>query len=122
MNSVFINHTNHSFDKWSAEEKYAAEKIGSVHDYMFPDIDPAWDEIHIKQLARKNGEKIIALKPAAVLCQGEFTYCFALVTYLKEKGIPVLAACSKRESKEWRDDNGALVKNSVFKFVKFRSY
>jgi hypothetical protein len=121
MQSVFINHTNHSSDQWTEAERLAAETYGTVCDIAFPNIDPEWDEKKIKQLAEENGRKILELQPAAVLCQGEFTYCFTLVTYLKEKGITVLSACSKRDVEEWVED-GRSFRTSDFVFVRFRRY
>ena len=70
---------------------------------------------------QNNFEIILALQPNAVLCQGEFLYCYHLISRLKEKGITVLSACSKRETVEWEEDN-ASIKEAKFSFVRFREY
>ncbi len=121
MQQIFINHTNHPSDLWSEAELEAASKYGKVRDFPFPNIEPAWDEEQVRKIAEENGKRILALRPSAVLCQGEFTYCFALITFLKEQGVTVLSACSNRESQMWTkgEDN---VKISKFVFVRFRKY
>ena len=121
MQKIFINHTNHPSDKWTEAERRAAEVYGTVQDFAFPAVNPEWDEVKIEQLARENGEKILSLEPAAVLCQGEFTYCFALVAFLKSHGVTVLSACSKRETETWTRGDEDL-KISKFIFVRFRKY
>ena len=121
MQKIFINHTNHPTDSWTETERKAAEVYGKVKEIAFPAIDPEWDETKIGQLAQENGKKILSMNPAAVLCQGEFTYCFALVTFLKAHGVTVLSACSTRETETWAQGDGNL-KISKFVFVRFRRY
>lgn len=121
MERVFINHTNHPSSAWTSNQLRAAEIFGKVMDIPFPDIDPEWDEEKVISLAQENCKIIIELQPAAVLCQGEFTYCHTLICLLKADGIKVLAACSKRETKEW-EENGKNIKKTIFNFVRFRAY
>ena len=121
MQSFFINHTNHPSDTWLPQERAAAECIGPISDVPFPDVDAAWDEEKIVELALEMGKKIVSMNPAAVLCQGEFTYCFALISYLKAHGVRVVSACSKRVVKEWEEE-GVTRKQSEFVFVRFRQY
>lgn len=121
MRKVFINHTNHPSCYWSHVQREEAEQFGEVTDFPFPDIGPEWDEERVLALAKVNCEKILALQPAAVLCQGEFTYCYQLIRLLKKSGIEVLAACSKRETKVWME-NGKQMKTAEFSFVQFRKY
>ena len=75
----------------------------------------------MKEKAVENAARIQAMEPAAVLLQGEFTYSYDLITLLKEAGIPVLAACSRRDVEE-RQEEGKSVKTAVFRFVRFRKY
>ena len=120
--SVFINHSNHPVANWSPEQKQAALAYGtSIVDMAFPELPANYTEQQITELTQKSFSQIISLQPAAVLCQGEFTYTYGLVKLLKEKGIPVLAACSERNSKEeW---NGSVSRKvSYFRFVQFRKY
>ena len=121
MENIFINHTNHPSIHWVPKQCRAASLFGVVQDFPFPEINPDWDEEKVLQLARENCKKILAVHPKAVLCQGEFSYCYNLIKMLKEKGIVVLSACSKREAQEWKE-GGQTVKKATFSFVRFRKY
>ncbi len=119
--SVFINHSNHPAANWSPEQKQAALAYGPIVDMAFPELHANYTEQQIDELTQKSFSQIMSLQPAAVLCQGEFTYTYGLVRLLKEKGIPVLAACSERNSKEeWNGNISRKV--SYFRFVQFRKY
>lgn len=114
---IFINFSNHPADKWSKKQISAAQKYGKVTDIRFPVVDEAGDEDYIRNLADEYLAKIMKYEPAAVMCQGEFCLSYAIITALKEKGITVLAACSKRIVKETEDE-----KKSFFVFERFREY
>lgn len=119
---MFINISNHPVEEWEPEQLEAAQTLGGpVLDYPFPQVDPKASPQQVVQLAADIAAEVAALKPDAVLCQGEFTLCFALVNRLKEQGIPVFAACSQRRAKVKRK-NGRVVKTTVFLFVQFRPY
>lgn len=119
--SIFINHSNHPSANWSQEQKEAALAHGDIVDMPFPELHADYTEQQISEAVQKSLDKILALAPAAVLCQGEFTYTYSLVRLLKERGIKVLAACSERRAHEkWED--GVSCKVSYFKFVQFREY
>ena len=119
--SVFINHSNHPAANWSPEQKEAALAYGPIMDFAFPELHATYTKQQIAELTEKSLVTILSLHPSAVLCQGEFTYTYALVKRLKEKDIPVLAACSERKAhEEW---NGSVSRKvSYFRFVQFREY
>ena len=119
---IFINHTNHNSADWSAEQKAQAAGYGYIYDLNFPDIPADADENYIKEKAENTFNVIKLIKPEAVLCQGEYTYVFALVNLLKSEKIKVLAACSNRVVKETVTEEGETQKISEFKFVRFREY
>lgn len=119
---MLINHTNHPSARWSEEQIAAARSYGEVVDVPFPDVPPVWSSEDVAALAEKQAARILAMEPAAVLCQGEFCYTFALVARLKAAGIPVLAACSERVVREREDEAGNVVRESRFAFVQFRAY
>ena len=119
--SLFINHTNHPSARWGTEQLEAARKYGEVQDQPFPAIDPHLSEAEVLEIALAQSEKIINLQPAAVLCQGEYTYTFALVNLLKKHNITVLTACSERVAVE-TVVNGSTKRESSFRFVRFRRY
>lgn len=120
--AIFINHTNHPSARWSAAQRAAAEGYGEIVDLPFPDIAPDWDEAAVARLADRQAAAILGQAPAAVLCQGEFTYSYALIRRLAAAGIPVLAACSRREAQESIDASGHTLRTSVFAFLRFRRY
>ena len=116
MSKVFVNHTNHPSDKWSNLQRQSAEVFGDVYDLPFPQIPASMDEMEIKKAAAEYAEKIIKMNPAAVLCQGEFCYTFALTEILKKQGIRVICACSERCSHETVLSDGTVNKVIDFRF------
>ena len=119
---MFINHTNHASAKWPAAQKEAARTWGEIEDLPFPDIGADWDEERVAKVAAENAAKILAKKPCAVLCQGEFTYVYHLVNLLRAAGVTVLAATSRREAIEEQAEDGSARKISRFVFTRFREY
>ena len=122
MNKIFLNHTNHPYTKWGELQRKAAAAYGTVTDLPFPQIPASMDEMEVRALAEQNAEKIIKMKPTAVLCQGEFCYTFMLTEILKKNCIRVVCACSERCSNERLLADGSVQKNIEFRFVRFRSY
>lgn len=122
MKSIFINYSNHPSARWSVAQREAAEAYGAIVDMPFPDIEPTWDAAQVGALADTVAAEIIAKKPAAVLCQGEFTYTFALIERLRKVGITVVAACSERVVHETVDEEGVSHKTAEFSFVQFRQF
>jgi len=120
---MLINCSNHPSAAWSSAQRQAALRAyGSVQDYPFPAVDPSWDETHLSQMAAILCAEITAMQPDAVLCQGEMGLCFALVSTLQQKGIPVVHACSERCVREKQTPDGSTVKLSEFIFRGFRRY
>ena len=122
MEAVFINHTNHPSAEWSDAQSLAAKHLGRIVDLTFPDITSDASEQEIQDMAHKMAQKIERLAPVAVLCQGEFTYTYALVYELLAHGICVMAACSERVVEEIRESDGSTRRVSRFRFTRFRRY
>ena len=118
---LFINLSNHPSKNWNQEQLAAAEKFGKIIDYQFPVVSPYSTELEINELAERIVAEISALMPSAVMCQGEYTLCFALVMKLKALGIKVVASCSDRVTVEEQKGNDTI-KTAVFKFIRFREY
>lgn len=119
---MFINHSNHPSENWPDAERTAAERYGEIIDMPFPNIPADWGEREIAELASMQATEIAELKPAAVLCQGEFTYTYQLVRELSRQGIVCLSACSERVSAEEPQADGSVRRVSYFDFVRFRRY
>ena len=118
---MLINFTNHPSKDWSQEQLEAAQKYGEIYDLPFPNIDPNAEPGDLIWKAADCVSAICQLNPSAVLCQGEPTFNFIVVDLLKNLGLPVFAACSKRETIEQRLGD-KTIKTSIYKFVKFRNY
>lgn len=122
MEKIFINHTNHPSARWSAEQLAASRAYGQIADVPFPAVDAEATAEEVRELVRVQAEKIMEMEPAAVLCQGEFNYTFALVERLKRLGVKVVAATSERTVLEETMSDGSTRQVSTFKFVQFREY
>ena len=118
----FINYTNHPSINWSEAQLQAAKIYGEIIDMAFPEIDPHWDESQIYSLACNQVKEILALKPKAVLVQGEFTFSYMLISLLLQADIKVLAACSQRCTESVINEKQETIRRSIFKFVRFRQY
>lgn len=122
MGKVFINLTNRASKTWLDDQLKAAQEYGDIIDLPFPNIDPDMEPEEVVAMAEKYTAQIMTYDVSAVLVQGEMTFTFAVVSGLKRKGIKTVAACSRRESVETRNEDGSVTKNSVFRFCQFREY
>ena len=118
----FINFSNHPSSKWSCEQITAAMEYGDIIDVPFPSLDVAIDEDGIRTIGDECLKKIIEKNPTAVMCQGEFTLTFYVVSKLLGKGITCVSACTRRVSNETMLDDGTVHKESLFVFEGFRKY
>lgn len=119
---MLVNCSNHPFSSWSMEQKNAAAVYGETVDFAFPSVPALAGSKEVQALAVSTAEAILQLHPDAVMCQGEMTCCFHIVSFLKERGVPVFAATSERAVEEHRDANGNLSKTVYFRFCRFRLY
>lgn len=117
MENIFINFTNHPSHLWDEKQRKASMVYGDIIDLPFPAVDACADEAKICELRDELVSTIMSYHPAAVLCQGEFTLTYAVVSKLKELEITVLSACSTRNVVEKGNK-----KEVVFDFVQYRKY
>lgn len=122
MKRIFVNHTNHPSAHWSDEQRTAAQVYGEVKDIPFPAVNAEATPAKVAALVEENLEKILSLKPAAVLCQGEFNYTFAIVKQLKSFGMTAVAATSACVVVDEILPDGSKRQVSTFRFVQFREY
>ena len=130
MSKLFINLSNHPSNKWSFAQMAAAQVYGKVIDISFPDVPAEATEEDIQEMADQcmgSLDGVMAANHCSIgevvaMVQGEFTLTYALVTRLKEKKVPVLAACSRRDTVEIASGDGETIKTSKFTFVQFRKY
>ena len=123
MKNILINLTNHPSENWQpGQRKAAVGKWNVICDVPFPCVSPEWEREKIYSEAKRLVNKILAMKPEAVLCQGEMCMTAALVRMFQEKGILVYAATTDRQSAEYIKPDGTVEKRSTFHFVQFRQY
>ena len=119
---MFLNLTNHPSSQWHRNQRAQASYWGEIIDLPFPSVDAQLDMWGICVLGDILLREIVSLSPDAVLCQGEITLCYYLVTRLHQSHITVLAACSRRDSCEIIHEDGTSVKEARFVFEQFREY
>lgn len=119
---MFINFSNHPSEWWDENQKKAALKWNEIVNVPFPTVKPDADETEIASVAEDMVDVILSYNPDVVMCQGEFTLCFAVVKLLKERGILTVAACAERNVREIVDSAGNCKKETVFRFERFREY
>lgn len=120
---MILNFTNHPQELWSRERmEMTVSSFGSVVDLPFPAVPADATEEDIAELSRIWTEKICAMKPDAVICQGEMTLAFSVARNLLRLGFPVLAAASDRVTEEEKTEDGNSRKTALFEFVQFREY
>ena len=122
MPGVFVNHTNHPSARWDAQQLMEAESFGTVVDVPFPEVPADASEEDVQEMVQEHLAEILALHPAAVLCQGEFTYTYLMIHQLLLRHIPVLAACSERQTEERHNADGSTTRVSHFIFRQYRRF
>ena len=123
---MLLNLSNHPSAQWSDKQMTLALSLyGSVHDLEFPLVPPDANEDQIDALAQNYFQLILNKRKKmiedqmdfVVHIQGEFTFCFRLVSLLKMADIKCIASTTHRDVVE---ENGQ--KTSIFRFVRFRNY
>lgn len=122
MPEVFVNHTNHPSARWDAQQLKEAKSFGPVVDVPFPEVPADAPEEDVQVMVQEHLAEILALHPAAVLCQGEFTYTYLMIHQLLLRHIPVLAACSERQTEERHNADGSTTRVSHFIFRQYRRF
>lgn len=117
---MIINLSNHPSSLWKDEQIDAASQYGEIVDIPFPQVPPEWDDEQVKELAVKYFHTCMERindKPSVVHLAGESVFCFFLLQYLLREGIECLTSTTERIV-----NNKDGVKESVFKFKRFRNY
>jgi CRISPR-associated Csx2 family protein len=117
---MLINLTNHPFAQWDDAQKQASRVYGDCIDLPFPCVEPQDGKDKIEALAKEYLNKIFQIGQGSIVTvhiMGEFNFCYSLINKLIENNIHCIASCTNRDV---REVNG--VKQSTFKFVRFRDY
>lgn len=116
---MFINHSNHPSAQWDDLQRRTAESYGPIVDVPFPRVAPESTTAEVQQLVEQYGNSIVEKNPAVVMVQGEFTYTYKMVNFIKTHHIPVVAATSERIV---RTLDAGKTKEVEFNFVQFREF
>ena len=116
---MFINHSNHPSAQWDAAQRMEAARYGPIVDVPFPVIDPESTTEEVEALVCLYGADIVDRKPSIVMVQGEFTYTYKMVEFLKACNVKVVAPTSERIVKIL---DGSNTKQVTFHFVQFREF
>ena len=128
---MFINYSNHPSANWNQVQLTAANSYGKLYDMAFPVVSVRDTEEDIvvlaenqlkllEELAKENGK---TLNDTTIMCQGEFSLSYALISKIKEKYplCKVVCAISERQVVE-KQEGENMVKQVVFSFAGFREY
>ncbi len=139
---MLINLSNHPSANWPTEQVREVEKLyGEVYDYPFPAVPVDFTSDDIVKKAEKIVAEIVDRKDKieddslsaenesdktrnssfAVMCQGEFTLTYAIISLLQKAGIEVVSAVSERIVREEKVGE-EIRKTAVFRFAGFRGY
>ena len=122
---LFFSHHLTEAQIEDAQKNYAIEEFVSLP----KELQPLWSQIDPDIPTLKEGLKPLfdflkteAKKGDYALIQGDFGAVYLMVNYAKELGVIPVYATTKREAVEYIDENGKLVKKSVFEHRRFREY
>lgn len=118
---LFVNLSNHPYEKWGEQQKQKASDYGRVIDIPFPMISPAMPAHEVVALATKYAYDILSLANGAevsVHVMGEMCFTFSFVSIMSTRGVRCYASTTERIVTE--KENG--IKETLFQFVSFRQY
>lgn len=128
---MFINYSNHESSGWSEAQLFAAKEYGTLCDVPFPDVSVESTKEDILKLAEAQIGLLeetarvagTTLNETAIMCQGEFSLSYAVISRLKRRypGCRVLCAVSKRNVVETKIGD-TTEKRVIFSFCGFREY
>lgn len=119
---MFINFTNHSSEKWSGEQRMAAERYGEIVDIPFPSVPPRIRQPKGKRACSSIYGAYLRIQARRCSCSGGNDPELCGVSMLLSFGINALSATTERVSESRIGSNGETVKVSEFRFARFREY
>lgn len=128
---MFINFSNHPSKCWSAAQIDAARCFGNIYDVQFPDVlvDNTEEDILklseeqitvLKETAKKEGK---SLNQTTIMCQGEFSLSYAVISKLKKRYPKCKVVCAVSQRNVVEKQVGEInEKRVLFSFCGFREY
>ena len=126
---MFINLSNHPSAGWPARELESAAVCGDITNIPFPAIKAESSEEEVLRLAVEYLKKIPnpandipANNSDAVMVTGEYSFVYAIVDALLDKGCRVVCPESEVKVTNTPGPNGAMERKLVFDFRRFVDY
>lgn len=131
---MFINFSNHPHAVWPKKELDAAAVWGNITDIAFPAVKAESSEEEVLRLAVEYLKKIPnpandipanniwANNSDAVMVTGEYSFVYAIVDTLLDKGCRVVCPESEVKVTNTPGPNGAMERKLVFDFRRFADY
>ena len=130
--SMLINNTNREHTTWGEDQLEASKDFGEIVDMIMPGIPAEADEAEadriaglvVRRILRRLGREKAGTgnEQDAVICQGDFTLVYRVVTRLKEAGVTVVAPTFQRVTKPTLRPDGTTVPGYSFRFERYRQY
>lgn len=130
--SMLINNTNREHTTWGEDQLEASKDFGEIVDMIMPGIPAEADEAEadriaglvVRRILRRLGRENAGTgnEQDAVICQGDFTLVYRVVTRLKEAGVTVVAPSFQRVTKPTLRPDGTTVPGYSFRFERYRQY
>ena len=129
---MLINNTNREHTTWGEDQLEASKDFGEIVDMIMPGIPAEADEAEadriaglvVRRILRRLGREKAGTgtEQDAVICQGDFTLVYRVVTRLKEAGVTVVAPSFQRVTKPTLRPDGTTVPGYSFRFERYRQY
>ena len=130
--SMLINNTNREHTTWGEDQLEASKDFGEIVDMIMPGIPAEADEAEadriaglvVRRILRRLGRENAGTgnEQDAVICQGDFTLVYRVVTRLKEAGVTVVAPSFQRVTNPTLRPDGTTVPGYSFSFERYRQY
>ncbi len=127
MRKMFLLFSHQLTDKQKtqAKEKFGIEEFVTMPDelrHIWMQIDPDLPSLMELLQPIRSFLKQKVKKGDFALIQGDFGAVYMMVNYARELGVVCVYATTKRRVTEMIDDNGQVVKKSIFEHRRFREY
>jgi hypothetical protein len=129
---MLINNTNREHTTWGEDQLEASKDFGEIVDMIMPGIPAEADEAEadriaglvVRRILRRLGRENAGTgnEQDAVICQGDFTLVYRVVTRLKEARVTVVAPTFQRVTKPTLRPDGTTVPGYSFRFERYRQY
>ena len=120
---MFTNLSNHPSSGWPAEQyNYAASRWGTIQDIAFPKLRPEASGEEVLQLVKEYLVRLPAKEEGPVFVAGEYSFTYAIVDELLNRGYRVMFVRSENTVSTTRLEDGSSERRMEYRFVRFENY